>query len=550
MLRSRYFLPLRALMLPAQAVLLLCLLVTAHSQAANVRWTGNAQDVKQVSTIAVTGTWATGDTATLTINKKSLIVTIGAAVTTADVAAAIDAAVDATSATAGLVGTESRNVGGQEIPEFAELDASASSSTLTLASATAGVPFTLTRSDTAVTTVNEVQTITAGGTVSGGTFTLTYDGQTTTAIAYNADAATVDAALEALSNIGAGDVTCAGGALPGAAVTVTFTAALAATDVVQLTADGALLTGTSPTIAVATTTQGAAAGALGAVTAVTAATGKNWLSNADNYEGGALPVDNDVLYFDHGAVSVLYGLDYFRTNNIDLDVYVSNDWTGQLGLPPQNVAGYQEYRTPRVFQYRGVAKKCRFISGLLNLSGQGQAWIDFQDSDLNEINVACFRGATSSAPTIFLSGCTAGVAHSSLTITKGAVALEPDASPSDATKTMQVASIFIGAQGGSSDEVFVTIGRNMRLHKCGNLAIRSGTVLSSAGTKSGADECTTVITGGSLELTTGVGQANHTFEVYSTATLYPIGLSNCGVVELSAARTTSAATAVRSSPAT
>lgn len=104
---------------------------------------------------------------------------------------------------------------------------------------------------------DEVQTITITGTPTGGTFTLTYDGQTTGTIAYNADAATVDAALEALSNIGAGDVTCAGGALPGTPVTVTFTGALAKTNVSLMTASGAGLTGgTTPAVAVTTTTAG------------------------------------------------------------------------------------------------------------------------------------------------------------------------------------------------------------------------------------------------------------------------------------------------------
>ena len=89
---------------------------------------------------------------------------------------------------------------------------------------------------------NEVQRITIAGTPAQGTFTLTYAGQTTAGIAYNATAAVVDAALEALSNIGAGDVTCSGGPLPGTAVDVTFTGTLAATDVAAMTADANKLT--------------------------------------------------------------------------------------------------------------------------------------------------------------------------------------------------------------------------------------------------------------------------------------------------------------------
>lgn len=47
--------------------------------------------------------------------------------------------------------------------------------------------------------VNEVQTLTGTGTISGGTYIIVYDGQMTTALAFNANAATIQAALEALS---------------------------------------------------------------------------------------------------------------------------------------------------------------------------------------------------------------------------------------------------------------------------------------------------------------------------------------------------------------
>ena len=103
--------------------------------------------------------------------------------------------------------------------------------------------------------VNEVQTITIGGAPTGGTFTLNYDGQPTTAIAYNATAATVQAALIALSNLAPGDVTVTGTA--GGPWTVTFGGARAGINVPQITAVSTALTGgTSPTVTVATTTQG------------------------------------------------------------------------------------------------------------------------------------------------------------------------------------------------------------------------------------------------------------------------------------------------------
>ncbi|WP_052280796.1 head decoration protein [Nocardia vulneris] len=103
--------------------------------------------------------------------------------------------------------------------------------------------------------VDEVQTVTITGSPTGGTFTLTYSGQTTAGIAFNAAASAVQSALVALSNIGTGDVTVTGSA--GGPYTVTFAGALADQNVAQMTASGASLTGgSSPSVNVATATGG------------------------------------------------------------------------------------------------------------------------------------------------------------------------------------------------------------------------------------------------------------------------------------------------------
>ena len=104
---------------------------------------------------------------------------------------------------------------------------------------------------------NEVQSVAITGTPAGGTYTLTYAGQTTAGIAWNANAAAVQTALRALSNIGASDVECTGGPHPGTPVVVTFVANLAGTDVAQMTGSATLLTGgTSPAVVVTTVTPG------------------------------------------------------------------------------------------------------------------------------------------------------------------------------------------------------------------------------------------------------------------------------------------------------
>ncbi|MFJ6069059.1 hypothetical protein ACIQHU_39220 [Streptomyces tendae] len=109
---------------------------------------------------------------------------------------------------------------------------------------------------------SEVQTVTITGGPTGGTYTLTFSGQTTAAIPYNATAAQVKSALEALSNVDVGDVAVSGGPHPGTAVVVTFGGQYLGEDVAQMTASGASLTGgTSPAVAVATTTAGGGASA-------------------------------------------------------------------------------------------------------------------------------------------------------------------------------------------------------------------------------------------------------------------------------------------------
>jgi hypothetical protein len=84
-------------------------------------------------------------------------------------------------------------------------------------------------------TTNEVQQFQVFG--NAGHYTMTFGGQTTSAIAWNATAATIQTALQALSSIGSGNVTVAdtGSYFRHHDFTVTFTGALAHTDVAQIT---------------------------------------------------------------------------------------------------------------------------------------------------------------------------------------------------------------------------------------------------------------------------------------------------------------------------
>ena len=106
---------------------------------------------------------------------------------------------------------------------------------------------------------NAVLTATMGGTPTGGTFTLTYGGQTTVPLAYNATAVAVQNALWALSSIGNDNVAVTGSA--GGPWVITFVNALANSTVTTMTATNTSLTGgSSPAVTIAVTTAGVVGG--------------------------------------------------------------------------------------------------------------------------------------------------------------------------------------------------------------------------------------------------------------------------------------------------
>jgi len=110
---------------------------------------------------------------------------------------------------------------------------------------------------TLTTGTAEVQTLTASGTVSGGTYTLSFMGETTSSLAYNANNATILSALNALPNVASGDITLGGGSLPGTPVTFTFGGQYASADVPLIVVNGASLTGSTPAYTMTETTPGA-----------------------------------------------------------------------------------------------------------------------------------------------------------------------------------------------------------------------------------------------------------------------------------------------------
>lgn len=158
-----------------------------------------------------------------------------------------------------------REIGGTLFEQFTDCKVSE----LTI-SADAGEPLTAamtlmgrdaTRLTASPTNVTEVQSLVTTGTPTGGTFTLSFNGVSTSALPYNESAANIQTALNALSSVSGpgGSFVCAGGPLP-TAVTITGATGFLNRGLPLIEADYSGLTGgTSPTAVVTTTTQGASA---------------------------------------------------------------------------------------------------------------------------------------------------------------------------------------------------------------------------------------------------------------------------------------------------
>lgn len=113
---------------------------------------------------------------------------------------------------------------------------------------------------TVVSSVTESQTIVMSGTPTGGTYTVTFDGKTTAAIAYNASAATLQAALRLIAGMEAVTVSSSG-SVPNFTHTVVMTGvggSLGAASPPQMTSSAASLTGGAPVLTHATTVAGTA----------------------------------------------------------------------------------------------------------------------------------------------------------------------------------------------------------------------------------------------------------------------------------------------------
>jgi hypothetical protein len=126
---------------------------------------------------------------------------------------------------------------------------------------------------------NEVQTLGPHDST-GGTFTITFNGNTTAAVNWNETAGIVLSKLQSLASISAGNILVTGGPLPGTAVRVEFVNELGEANQPAMTTNGTNLTGGSDTVPVVTVVGGVAPDA-DADKAVT-----TWVIDADGLDPG------------------------------------------------------------------------------------------------------------------------------------------------------------------------------------------------------------------------------------------------------------------------
>lgn len=224
---------------------------------ADVVWRGDAQAIAQVTDVTFTSP-AAGRKFTLTINSKSISVTS----TDTSIVTLVEDFVTA------IGNSQATTPEWSDVTPTAAINAAGLAEILRLTGPAAGKPFTVTQSATASTVFGvEVRQVVQGSAsanakyelelpsaVSGGTFTVSGDGETTGTIAWNASVATFQAAMDAVTNW-ASQSTVSGST--GGPWTIEWTGATyAGVDLGVMSASGASLTLTTPTINITRETQG------------------------------------------------------------------------------------------------------------------------------------------------------------------------------------------------------------------------------------------------------------------------------------------------------
>lgn len=153
-----------------------------------------------------------------------------------------------------------------------------------------------------------------------------------------------------------------------------------------------------------------------------ATTGTAGVSNSSPWDGSVaanwsdgVPTDGDVLIFKDSAVDLLDGLD-LSAINVDVIQYMS--YTGKIGRPPTNPAGYPEYRRTYLRIGTDDSPAQTVTLGLGSGTGSGRIKIDAGASATTFIVQNAGTAADPGFPAVMLKGTDAA---NVLTHNKGAV---------------------------------------------------------------------------------------------------------------------------------
>lgn len=152
---------------------------------------------------------------------------------------------------------------------------------------------------------------------------------------------------------------------------------------ITATVNSSVVTLTSDTTGVPFTVEVTGDGTAGNGTAVVAAStanaGPNTWDTATNWDTGAIPVDADDVVIENSSLSILYGIDQAAVSLATLTI--KSTFTGTIGLPRNNPAGYVEYRPTYLDSgASGDAQTTTINIGQGTGTGSGRIKFDANDS--------------------------------------------------------------------------------------------------------------------------------------------------------------------------
>ncbi|QJW98452.1 RHS repeat-associated core domain-containing protein [Frigoriglobus tundricola] len=258
-----------------------------------------------------------------------------------------------------------------------------------------------------------VQDIVLTGSPTGGTFTLTFGGQTTSAIAYNASAATVQTALQALTSVGSGNVTVSA-APSGSGWEVWFTGTLASSYQTAITGNGAGLTGgTSPAVAVTAISAGGDAGHAAIVTdpagnvarTYTDAEGRTVRTIQDFTNGVVTGTSNATTGYTYNAVGTASVTAYQTGGGVQVTAYAYgvSATTGST-ITSNDIVGITEYPDGT----SGLASSAQEVTTTVNALGQALTSTD-RNGNVHTYSYDVLGRQVSDAVTTLGSGVDGGV---------------------------------------------------------------------------------------------------------------------------------------------